>query len=296
MRVLVTGAGGFIGANVVERLLADGHEVLALDRSETSFRRVSHLADRIALVAIDLSDRERSHAFLEEARPEAIMHLAWYADPRDYLTSNANLGSVSMTLAMVEAALAVGCRKLVMTGSCVEYGPKDRLLEENDPVGPKTLYAACKHATWLVVNALALAAGAELSWARIFHLHGPGEDEKRLIPWVARELRAGKAVDLTDGTQVRDHLHVADVAAGLVALLTPGASGIYNVCSGTAVTLRQVLEVVGEIVGRTELLRFGARPHRAEEVMYLAGSSARLRGTGWAPRFGLRDGLEDSLR
>jgi nucleoside-diphosphate-sugar epimerase len=296
MKVLVTGAGGFIGANVVDKLLVDGHEVVALDRAEGSFRRITHLADRMSTVALDLSDRARARAFLETARPDAIIHLAWYADPRDYLTSNANLESLSMTTGLVEAALAAGCRKLVMTGSCVEYGPKDRLLEESDAVGPKTLYAACKHAASVVTRALAAAAGAELSWARIFHLHGPGEDERRLIPWVASELRAGRVVGLTDGTQVRDHLHVADIASGLVALLMPGASGIYNVCSGTAVTLREVLELVGDIVGRADLLHFGVRPHRAEEVMYLAGTSARLRGTGWAPRFGLRGGLEDSLR
>jgi dTDP-6-deoxy-L-talose 4-dehydrogenase (NAD+) len=146
-----------------------------------------------------------------------------------------------------------------------------------------------------VTNALASDAGAELAWARIFHLHGPEEDPRRLIPWVARELALGRAVELTDGRQVRDHLHVADVASGIVALLAPAAKGIYNVCSGEPVTLRTVLETVGDIVGRCDLLRFGARPHRANETMFLAGDSTRLRATGWTPRFGLQDGLRDAV-
>lgn len=295
MKVLVTGAGGFIGVRVVDKLVADDHEVIALDRSQASFWRVAHWGRRVSTVAIDLEKIDEAREFLEESRPDAIVHLAWYADPMDYLTSKSNLASSATTLALVEAALSAGCRKLVVSGSCVEYAPQNRLLNEHDPVDPRTLYASCKHATWLISRALAGAIGAELSWARIFHLHGPGEDERRLIPWVARELRAGNVVELTDGTQVRDHLHVADVAAGLIALLSPGASGVYNVCSGEPVTLRQVLETVGSIVGRSDLLRFGARPHRPDEMMFLAGDAGRLRGTGWLPRYNLREGLMNAL-
>jgi nucleoside-diphosphate-sugar epimerase len=295
MKVLITGAGGFIGSHVITGLLRGRHEVVALDRSPESFARISHLKPQISTVALDLERLDLVRAFLEKEHPEALMHLAWYGDPRDYLLSKANLASSAMTNAVIEASLSAGCRKFVMSGTCVEYALKDRPLVESDPSDPRTLYAACKHATWLVSRALAAAAGAELSWARIFHLHGPGEDERRLIPWVARELRAGRSVGLTDGTQVRDHLHVADIASGLIALLAPGASGIYNVCSGEPVTLRHVLETVGSVVGRGELLQFGARPHRAEETMYLVGDSTRLRSLGWAPRFGLRDGLVDAL-
>jgi nucleoside-diphosphate-sugar epimerase len=294
MKVVVTGAGGFIGSRVVERLLEDGHDVVALDRSATAFGRLERWGGRVARVALDL-ETQPTRPFFETARPDAVVHLAWYADPVDYLTSTANLRSVTATLALVEAVLAVGCRKLVMTGTGVEYAARDRLVTEADPADPQTLYASCKHATWLVSRALAAAAGAELSWARIFHLHGPGEDARRLIPWVARELTEGRAVGLTDGTQVRDHLHVDDVASGLTALLAPGAAGIYNVSSGEPVPLRRVLETVGRLVGRGDLLQFGARPHRPGEQMFLAGDSARLRGLGWAPRFGLEDGLENAL-
>jgi nucleoside-diphosphate-sugar epimerase len=297
MKVLVTGAGGFIGAFVVEKLLALGHDVVALDRSQASFGRIAQRSDRLSLAVVDLDERALTRTFIEATRPDAIVHLAWYADPVDYLTSQANLVSAASTLAMVEAALAVGCRKLVLSGTCVEYAAPDQSqpLREDDPVGPQTLYGSCKHETSVATRELAAAVGAELSWARIFHLHGPGENARRLIPWVARELAAGKLVELTDGTQVRDHLHVADVASGLVALLAPGAAGLYNVCSGEPVTLRHVLETVGAIVGRGDLLRFGARPHRPGEVMFLAGDSTRLRGTGWTPLFGLEDGLKNAL-
>ena len=296
MKVLVTGANGFIGSEVVRTLVEAGHEVVALDRPAASAERLTAVADRIERVAIDLDESPAVRALVEAARPAALIHLAWYANPVDYLVSHANLASLSATARLVEAVLAAGCRKLVLAGSCVEYQPHDRALREDDPLDPGTLYGACKQAAWLVTKALAASAGAELAWARVFHLHGPGEDPRRLIQWVASELRAGRPVELTDGSQVRDHLHVADVASGLVTLLAAGASGAYNVCSGEPVALKKVLQTVGEIVGRPELLRFGARPHRQGEMMFLAGDSRRLRSLGWKARFGLEDGLADAIR
>jgi nucleoside-diphosphate-sugar epimerase len=295
MRVLVTGAGGFIGSRVVS-VLAAGHEVIAVDRNPDALARLARESPSVSTAPLDLGEAERVVAFMRATRPEAVIHLAWYADPTDYLTSHANLAALTMTTTLVEAALGAGCRKLVVGGSCVEYAAENRPLVESDPADPRTLYAACKHAAWQVARTLATDAGGELAWARIFHLHGPGEDRRRLIPWVADQLASGAAVDLTDGTQVRDHLHVDDVASGLAAMLAPGASGIFNLCSGQPVTLRQVLETVGDIVGHKELLRFGARPHRREETMFLAGDSGRLRALGWSPRFGLRDGLADALQ
>ena len=295
MRVLVTGSSGFIGSVVVEELGRAGHEVVALDRGPAPARRRERWSAGTQEVQVDLDDDSDVRRCLTDGRPDAVIHLAWYADPADYLRSPANLGSLNTTLRFLAAAFAQGCRKVVVSGSCVEYAASDRLLDERDPTVPATLYGACKNAAGTVARILAEAASAELTWARVFHLHGPCEDPRRLIPWVAGELRSGRPVDLTDGTQVRDHLHVSDTAAGLTALLAPGASGVFNVCSGEPVSLRSVLETVGDLTGRRDLLRFGARPQRRGEVMFLAGSSGRLRSLGWAPRFGLRDGLEDAL-
>ena len=224
MRVLVTGAGGFIGSEVVGHLATQNHDVLAVDREGALANRAAGWPSRVSTAAVDLNDVEPAvRALLAEARPEALVHLAWYASPQDYLVSPANLASLSMTTNLVETTLSLGCRKIVAAGTCVEYASRDRPLVEDDRADPTTLYGSCKHSAWLVCRALAAAADAELSWGRIFHLHGPKEDPRRLIPWVAGELRHGKTVALTDGTQVRDHLHVSDVAAGLVCAPRAGA-------------------------------------------------------------------------
>jgi nucleoside-diphosphate-sugar epimerase len=116
------------------------------------------------------------------------------------------------------------------------------------------------------------------------------------VPSVLAALRSGRPIDVTAGEQMRDYLHVSDVASGIAALAQPGARGIFNVCGGTSRPLRDVLEALGRLTGRVELLRFGARPYAPDEVMHLAGRSERLRALGWAPRFAiLEDGLADVL-
>lgn len=296
MRIAVTGAAGFIGAQVVRRLREGGDEVLAVVRKGSRPWRLRELPG-LRVHELTFEDTPGLRLWLEGERPDAVVHLAWYARPQDYLVSPENLASLAATARLAEAAFASGCRKLVGVGTCLEYAAADRPFVESDPADPVSPYASAKHAAFLVARALAARAGAELAWARVFHLFGPGEDPSRLVPTVAASLARGEPIDVTAGEQVRDYLHVADVAAGIAALARPGASGVFNVCSGTARPLRELILAIGQLRGRADLLRFGARPYAPGEVMFLAGHADRLRGLGWAPRFPtLEAGLADTLR
>ena len=295
MRVLVTGAAGFIGAEVVRALLENGHAVVAVDQKLTGAPRLAGLSGHISRHEVDLGDSAAVRRLLEPGAPDAVIHLAWYANPRDYLTAPENLASLQMTVQFADAVLRAGCPRFVGAGTGVEYANAAVPRVEGDAEGASSLYAACKLGAGHVVRALGDAAGATVGWGRVFHLHGPRESPERLVPWVAAQLRAGVAVELTDGSQIRDHLHVGDVARAFVALAETGAPGVTNICSGEPVSLRAVLETVGRLAGRPELLHFGARPQRAGEVMFLAGDNSRLRALGWRPRFNLEAGLRDAL-
>lgn len=296
MRIAVTGAAGFIGAQVVRRLGEAGDEVLAVVRKGSRTSRLRELPG-LRVHELTLEDTPSLRRWLEGERPDAVVHLAWYARPHDYLVSPENLASLAATASLAEAAFASGCRKLVGVGTCLEYAAAGRPFVETDPTDPVSPYASAKHAAFLAARALAARAGAEMAWARVFHLFGPGEDPSRLVPTVAASLARGEPIDVTAGEQVRDYLHVADVAAGIAALVRPGASGVFNVCSGTARPLRELILAIGQLRGRADLIRFGARPYAPGEVMFLAGQADRLRGLGWSPRFPtLEAGLADALR
>ncbi|HEX6547441.1 MAG TPA: NAD(P)-dependent oxidoreductase [Candidatus Dormibacteraeota bacterium] len=295
-RVLVTGGAGFVGAPVVRRLLAEGHEVAVLVRPSTSLWRLEGVVERVTLVRGDLDSSAEVIAGLPW-KPDACAHLAWYAEPKSYLESRENLRSLAGSGELISALLDAGCRRFVIAGTCAEYAPTDAPLGEDAPLDPRTLYAAAKMSLHLVARLLAAPAGATVAWARLFHLYGPGENEGRLVPAATRALLEGRRFPASAGDQLRDYLHVEDLAAGLAALLECGADGAFNVCAGAAVSVRAVLEEIGRATGRGDLIGFGEVPPRATwDPPMLVGNSYKLRATtGWRPRFDLASGIRQTV-
>jgi nucleoside-diphosphate-sugar epimerase len=285
VKLWITGARGFIGRHARRIAEAAGHRVTAIDlRAEPGD------------TALDLDDASAVTALARSEKPDAVIHLAWYAAPEDYLRSDRNVSSLRTTLAFAGALFGAATPRLVGVGTCLEYANLPRARTEDDPTDPESLYARCKHAAHLVVEEIARQKDASFVWARLFHMHGPGEHDKRLVPAVIDALRAGRPFSLSAGDQLRDHLDVRDVAGALVHLATCDVAGTVNVCSGNAVTLRSVLEVVGRAVGKAELLRFGERPYQAGEVMNLTGDATRLYTSGFRPEHGdLEKSIADAV-
>lgn len=282
MKVLVTGAAGFIGSHVVRALLQDGHETVALVRRESPLWRLEEVRSSIQIV-------ESAGA----VKPDACIHLAWYAVPGKYLDAGPeNVESLAASLRLLDELAAAGCRHVVMAGTCAEYDTDPPVLREDGPTRPATVYAACKLACGLIGAIRASALGVGFSWARLFYLYGPYEDGRRLVPALINALLDGREFPATAGSQVRDYLHVEDVARGLCALAAAGAAGTFNVCSGEPATMAALIGEAARIVGRPGLVRFGALAPRGWEPPTILGDSSRLRAaTGWAPRHSLTEGL-----
>jgi dTDP-6-deoxy-L-talose 4-dehydrogenase (NAD+) len=288
MNVLVTGAAGFVGSHVMRALLDHGHSVVAAVRPTTPRDRLQPFLDRVRVLDIDLESTAGVDAMLAAAQPDAVIHAAWYADPTDYRSSPRNRDSLAMTIRVAEGVVRAGIPRLVGLGSCLEYAPSDKPLRETDPLEPNTLYGECKRDAWIAMEAAAAGTQTRVAWARIFHVYGPGEDPRRLLPSVARRLRAGEPIDLSPGEQVRDQIHVADVADALVLLAGSEYEGPINLCSGVPVTLKEVLTRLADVFGRRELLRFDARPYLKDEAMYLIGAPDQRNLISWTPRHDLR--------
>lgn len=292
---MITGASGFIGSHLARLALQAGAEVAALALPDDPLTRLLELADRLTVLRADLSDEDALRTMIADLRADACVHLAWYAEPGKYLESPRNVPDLLNSLRLLGALIETGCPQVVMVGTCAEYDLRAGYVREDSAVRPETIYAACKLALGLVGAQMARASGVSFTWARLFYLYGPSEDERRLVPALIRSLLRGESFQATSGEQVRDYLHVEDVAQALWLLAERRRAEGFNVCSGEPVTIRQLLETVADLVGGRELVRFGEVPYRPWDPMFVCGDNRKLRGEGWSAGYTLRQGLEQTV-
>lgn len=292
-RLFITGGAGFVGAPLVHQAVADGAEVMVLHRAGGDMTRLDDVRGHIRLLEADLADSTAIREALSAFRPTKAIHLAWYAEPGKYLTSPKNVDLLKQSLALLQTLIEVGCEKAVMVGTCAEYDTDAGYLKETSPTRPSTIYAASKLALANLGEHLAKAGGMDFVWARLFYLYGRAEDPRRLVPALIQSLLRDEPFSASTGDQVRDYMHTDDVAGALWHLATHEANGVYNIASGEPTTVKSVMTTIGDALGKSSLIRFGALPPRQWDPPVIFGDNTRLRATGWQPRFSLRDGLAD---
>ena len=297
MRVFITGATGFIGSHLARLLLQEGCEVFALLRPESDPWRIRDLLPGLHVVEGDLLDPQEPWAErLDAIRPEICFHFAWYTEPGVFLHSALNLqymvASVPLAMRLAEA----GCRKLVIAGSFSEYDQDQGYLAEDSPIQPNTAYGGAKSALYQGLALWAPGAGVDLLWPRIFSVYGPGEHPKRFVPAVINATLRGEPTRLTPGEQMRDFLHVADVAGAVWAAARSDLTGPVNVGSGRPVSIGDLALQIGALVERPDLIRLGDLPYRQGDPMFICANTQRLQAaTGWSPGLTLEAGLRDTI-
>lgn len=287
---LVTGASGFVGRNCLAALERRGFEVHAVTSDAASEEGPVrwHTLDLLVPDAVD--------ELMRSLRPSHLLHLAWYVSPADYQESQKNLRWVGAGLSLAEAFAANGGRRCVMVGTCFEYdwtggGP---LTEGVTPIRPATLYGACKAGLHLASQAFLMQAGVSTSWAHLFYLYGPFEYEERFVPAAMRRILAGESFECLQPRAVRDYIHVEDAGDALVALLDSEVEGDVNVASGSGVSLGDLVGLIGEAAGRSDLaVSADATGPPGRPVV---AAVERLAGeVGWSPHHRLETGLSATL-
>lgn len=296
LRIMITGATGFIGSRVVRGLLGEGCEVIALVRHTGSTERLQELAEVATIVRGDFHDPSTWERRLGELRPTAVVHLAWHTSPGQYRNDPGNLTDLTSSLRLLERAQNWGCSRFVGVGTCLEYDTRCGYLSESVPLAPTSLYASCKAALYFAASSWARNRGLSFAWARLFYQYGPGEDPRRLIPSVVNALLTGRQIALTSGMQVRDYLHVDDVASAITKLVLGRAQGAFNVGSGRPIRIRDLAKIVERQVGRHDLLRVGDLPDPEDEPPFICANNARLReNVEWEPALSLEQGIADTI-
>jgi nucleoside-diphosphate-sugar epimerase len=294
VKVLLTGATGFIGSHLAKLLVSQGCEVYALIRPSSDLWRIKDIDSRLHLVYGDLLALDFTH--LAALHPDLCIHAAWYVEPGRYLTSQENLGMLSASLHLAAELARAGCPRFVGIGTCFEYDVNLGYLAEDSPTKPGTLYGASKLATQLVLSQLASVTGMSVAWLRLFYQYGPFERPQRLVPAVICALLQNQEAKVTEGNQAKDFLHIEDVAAAVWAVAQSDLPGPVNIGSGYPVILRDLIYKIAEKLGRRELIRLGAIPSAANEPNLLVANARCLYDkVGWQPKYTLDTGLEQTI-
>jgi UDP-glucose 4-epimerase len=296
-RVIITGATGFVGANLARRLLRDGHEIHALVRPNYADWRIRDIRSDLRLSEVNLQDAESLDLAVKGIRPDWVFHLAahgaysWQADVGQIAITN-----IMGTINLVEACLKTGFETFVNTGSSSEYGFKDHAPSEQEWLEPNSHYAVTKAAATMYCRYTAQSRNARLYTLRLYSVFGPYEDSKRLMPTlIVRGLR-GELPPFVNPDTARDYVYVDDVCDAYLLAATaadqePGE--VYNVGAGIQTSIREVVEVARKILKITAEPQWGAMLGRQWDTNVWVADSRKIHSKlGWRPNHTFEQGFE----
>jgi nucleoside-diphosphate-sugar epimerase len=294
LRILLTGASGFVGSATLAALLAENSRpsIVAVGRTKP------RLAGDYAWHRVDLLDHAAVAALTADVRPDIVLHLAWCVEHGTFWTDPANLDWIAATLHLARAASENGARRFVATGTCYEYDwpPAGDCHETRTSLKPALLYGVAKDATRRVLSEFNASAGMSFAWARLFFLYGPHEGAGRLVPAIAHALIAGEDARCSSGKAIRDFLDVRDAGTALAKLALSEIDGALNIASGQAVTVADIARALGAIAGLPERIKLNALPDRSGEPPRIVADVTRAKNElNFAPNRDLETGLGEAL-
>ena len=276
LKILITGASGFIGNYVVNYLCENtNHEICILSRDTNKL--VDKLwFSKVKKIEGDINENKKNwYDFL--GKPDKLIHLAWNGLPNYnqpfHLTKN-----LVNDFNFLSNLIKNGLTDITITGTCFEYGMLEGELVENMPTNPTNFYALAKDTLRKMLELFQSKNSFNLKWVRLFYMYGPGQNLNSIIPQLEKTINSSEQVfNMSGGEQIRDYLHVKDVAYNIVEIaLQSKISGIINNCSGSPIKL---IDLVKDYLKKRNIninLNLGYYPYSRSEPMAFWGNNEKL--------------------
>ena len=275
MKILVTGATGFVGQHVVRWLVNHGYNVTATGTS-TEKAKAFDWFDKVTFIPCDYFAEDRNYyEFFGE--PDLLIHLAWKGLP-NYMVRFHMEENLPVEMRFLRSFAESKKTKVAVTGTCYEYGIVNGCIAENHPTNPNTVYSAAKDSLRRYVEFLAAEFGVSWNWIRLFFLYGEGQSPKSLLPQLEAAIARGDTeFPMSGGEQLRDYLPVEKVAEYVCRIALSEVDGIVNCCSGEMISVRRLVEDRVAELGSDIVLKRGVYGYPVHEGMAFCGDNKKLR-------------------
>ncbi len=292
MKILVTGASGFLGSWIC-RVLAQSHEVIALLRPTSDVYRLGGIKS-LQVKRLEISVWAE---FISSENLDSLVLADWWGVGNFDRNDERQFENIERFENLVVAARNAAIGLVIGVGSQAELGPVSNLITENLPDNPTTKYGAAKVAARTRAQELLSGTQTRFAWMRIFSTYGPLDSDTWLIPQLIDSLTAGKSMDLTNGEQEWSYLHAFDLARAFQEVIEDTTvSGIINVGNPQTLVLKDAIIEVANQLGVHGLLNFGALPYRSDQVMKLQPACESLTAIGWKPFVSFNEGIKQTIQ
>ena len=296
-RVIITGAAGFIGANLIRKLLEFDIEIYGIVRKETDLWRLEDMQTEINFVQADLNELQKTRKEISAIKPNYVFHLAvcrQNTDWKELIQTN-----IAGTVNVLESTKSNHLKRFVQIGSSMEYGRANTAFREESLIQPTTFYGASKAAATLFTQQFARSNQTPFFVLRMFYVYGYMEPDQRLIPVATKAALFDKTLDLTDAKYCRDFVFIDDAVDACLRATSaePIDDGILNIASGKQWTNEAVVSMIEEVTGRTIRRNNGQYPPRNwDHTNWVADISEAKRRLGWTPKHSLKQGLTKTIK
>lgn len=293
MRVVITGASGFIGKPLSKMLAEQGFEVLAITRKRQDGESINFLS----WLEADLSSPDTYQKAIKSFSPEVLIHLAWQDIP-DY-SLNKSILNLNQSLEFISFITEIkSCQKILISGSCWEYDITQGECNENYIGKPKDYFTLSKHSLRLWLSMIAKDKSISLGWFRLFYVYGPGQKSNSLIPSVLTHLKDGCLPDIKTLYNSSDYIFIDDVVdAFATAVKSKFESGIYNLGTGKSTSVLEVCRIAERIVLNSSSLTKRIEKKSSSsiaDVNFWAGVNPSKKHFKWSSKINLSDGINQT--